>query len=622
MTGRSTNQRYLLWLALGTATMAIAMAALLAFELAQKRTIEQSSSLRSDSLTALVFQFEREFLRFRQALDKEVSSSVPVDAQNLTLRYDLFLSRVALLRESPGLSVLDSRPQYQELLPRLEELVRRSDAAMGASVLDRDALAQLLDQYNALGASVQAVSHAADSEVARLLERQSTTMLDQNDLIVALTLAQLLLLLGASAALALRHRRQEKERLALEKLTEDLLEARIQAEAANRGKSQFLANMSHELRTPFNGMMGMLGLLEATPISAEQADYIKTAQRSAHHLLTLLNDILDVSALEAGKITLKPQPVDFRRLLMDVGALMQSHATAKGLEFSLVHVQPSDASARWVVADETRLKQILFNLINNAIKFTERGEVKVTVAQSRESEHSVRLAIAVRDTGIGMDAQGMAQLFQRFYQVDGSATRRFGGTGLGLEISQSLANMMGGAITVTSELGVGSEFTLSVPLAASEPPPAPPMATAPMPVTPPAVSLTEAVQAQGAANAPKVLVVEDHPINQKLVGVLLQRMGCSVAFCENGQLALDRVAQERFDLILMDVSMPVMDGLTATRAIRAMEGPVAATPIVVLTADVMNEAVQTARDAGANDFLGKPVAVDQLRAVVAKHVES
>ncbi len=148
------------------------------------------------------------------------------------------------------------------------------------------------------------------------------------------------------------------------------------------------------------------------------------------------------------------------------------------------------------------------------------------------------------------------------------------------------------------------------------------MAAVPMPVTPPAITLTEAVQQQGAANAPKVLVVEDHPINQKLVGVLLQRMGCSVAFCENGQLALDRVAQERFDLILMDVSMPVMDGLTATRAIRAMEGPVAATPIVVLTADVMNEAVQTARDAGANDFLGKPVAVDQLRAVVAKHVES
>jgi signal transduction histidine kinase/ActR/RegA family two-component response regulator len=622
MTGRRTNQRYLLWLALGTATMAIAMAALLAFELAQKRTIEQSSSLRSDSLTALVFQFEREFLRFRQTLDKEVGASAPIDAQNLTLRYDLFLSRVALLRESPGLSVLDSRPEYQELLPRLEELVRRSDAAMGASPLDRDALAELLDQYNALGASVQAVSHAADSEVARLLERQSTTMLDQNDLIVALTSAQLLLLLGASAALALRHRRQEKERLALEKLTEDLLEARIQAEAANRGKSQFLANMSHELRTPFNGMMGMLGLLEATPISAEQADYIKTAQRSAHHLLTLLNDILDVSALEAGKVTLKPLPLDLRRLLMDVEALMQPHATAKGLDFSLVHVQSSDVSARWVMADETRLKQILFNLINNAIKFTEDGEIKVTVAQTRESDQSVRLAIAVRDTGIGMDVQGMAQLFQRFYQVDGSATRRFGGTGLGLEISQSLANMMGGAITVTSELGEGSEFTLSVPLAVGEPPP-PSAPTNPSALAlVPTVTQADAASSSVVANAPRVLVVEDHPINQKLVGVLLQRMGCSVAFCENGQLALDRVAQEPFDLILMDVSMPVMDGLTATRAIRVMEGPMAATPIVVLTADVMNEAVQTARDAGANDFLGKPVAVDQLRAVVAKHLKS
>jgi signal transduction histidine kinase/ActR/RegA family two-component response regulator len=615
MTGRSTNKRYLLWLALGTATMAIAMAVLLVFELAQKRAIEQSSSLRSDSLTALVFQFEREFLRFRHTLEKELASGAAIDAQSLTLRYDIFLSRVALLRESPGIAVLDSRPEYQELRPRLEQLVRNSDLVMGASPLERASLEQLLNQYNTLGASVQAVSHAADSEVARLLERQSTAMLDQNDLIVALTLAQLLLLLCASAALAFRHQRQEKERLALEKLTEDLLEARIQAEAANRGKSQFLANMSHELRTPFNGMMGMLGLLEATPITAEQADYIKTAQRSAQHLLTLLNDILDVSALESGKVTLKPQSVELRRLTLDVEALMQPHASAKGLNFSLVHTQPPDARARWVLVDETRLKQIVFNLVNNAIKFTERGEVKVTVEQSWESEHAVRLVIVVRDTGIGMDAAGMAQLFQRFYQVDGSATRRFGGTGLGLEISQSLAAMMGGAITVTSELGVGSEFTLSVPLAVGAPPPVPAAAPA-LPAVP-----APAEPTQDGAYSGRVLVVEDHPINQKLVGLLLQRMGCSVAFCENGQLALEQVAQEPFDLILMDVSMPVMDGLTATRAIRAMAGPVALTPIVVLTADVMNEAVQTARDAGANDFLGKPVAVDQLRAIVAKHVK-
>jgi CheY-like chemotaxis protein len=300
---------------------------------------------------------------------------------------------------------------------------------------------------------------------------------------------------------------------------------------------------------------------------------------------------------------------------LDVEALMQPHATAKGLNFSLVHTQPPDVRARWVLVDETRLKQIVFNLVNNAIKFTERGEVKVTVEQSWESEHAVRLVIVVRDTGIGMDAAGMAQLFQRFYQVDGSATRRFGGTGLGLEISQSLAAMMGGAITVKSELGVGSEFTLSVPLAVGAPPPVPAAAPA-LPAVP-----APAEPTQDGAYSGRVLVVEDHPINQKLVGLLLQRMGCSVAFCENGQLALEQVAQEPFDLILMDVSMPVMDGLTATRAIRAMAGPVALTPIVVLTADVMNEAVQTARDAGANDFLGKPVAVDQLRAIVAKHVK-
>jgi signal transduction histidine kinase/ActR/RegA family two-component response regulator len=625
--GRTRNQSYLLWLALGTAAMAIAMASLLVFELAQKRAIEQSSALRSDSLTALVFQFEREYLRLRQSLADNLSSPRIPDPDALALRYDIFLSRLTLLRESPGMSMLSAREEYRKVIPRLGPLVAQMDQAMASTPMDRKALVQVQVEFNALGADMQALTLAANSEVARLLERQANTMRKQSDLIVWLTLAQLALLVIASGTLLVRHRRMEAERLALEQLTEELREAHFRAEAANRGKSQFLANMSHELRTPFNGLMGMLGLLQGTPLTAQQSDYIETAQGSASHLLTLLNDILDLSALETGKMTLKPGVLQLAGLLEDVRALMQPLAKDKGLAFEIrkPHRLPV------VLADETRIKQILFNLISNAIKFTESGEVSLSVSESLAPAPRAEIVFAIRDTGIGMDADALSKLFQRFYQVDDSSTRRFGGTGLGLEISQSLARKMDGDITVVSSVGQGSTFTvrLSLPLAddallqgmsqvesslgngtagAGE------MVLAPVDA-PPAV-----VQAQPAAagQSVRVLVVEDHPINQKLMGFLLARMDCQVSFCENGQLALDRVQQEAFDLILMDVNMPVMDGLTATRSIRQLPGAQAHIPIVVVTADVMNEARDQALAAGANEFLSKPLEIEQLRAMVLR----
>ncbi len=629
MVGRTKNQRYLLWLALGTVVMALAMAALLVFELAQKRAIEQATSLRSDSLTALVFQFEREFLRLRQALDKVTERDQPIDTDSLSLRYDIFVSRVTLLRDSPSTSVLDGKPQFSALMPKLAALVTQSDAVMAQVPLDRKQLAALLESYNALGPDVQALTLVADSEVARLLERQSNTMLNQNSLVVALTFAQLILLLVASGALALRQKRQEAERAALEQLTDELREAQFKADSANRGKSQFLANMSHELRTPFNGMMGMLGLLEGTTITPEQSDYIKTAQSSANHLLTLLNDILDISALEAGKMNLKPAPLHLPQLLYDVNALMQTHAASKSLDFSIRLLGPV---LPWVLADETRVKQILFNLVNNAVKFTERGSVTISVSHIAKSDGHIEITCVVRDTGIGMDAAALSKLFQRFYQVDSSTTRKFGGTGLGLEISQSLAQMMGGEITVVSEPGIGSEFTAKLLFPSCDAPAseivnaakvqsdfAPSVSSI---VTQPAINLPTPEPPVPSAPQARILVVEDHPINQKLVGVLLSRMGCHVTFCENGQLAVEAVKKEAFDVILMDVNMPVMDGLTATRTIRAMEGNAAKTPIVVFTADVMNEASEMARAAGADDFLGKPVKVDRLRETIQKYLQS
>ena len=626
MNGSSKNKRYLLWLAVGTGVLAVAMAILLGLQITQKRAIERANDLRADSVTALVFQFEREFLRFRQTLEASVIRPGAPDADNLTLRYDLFLSRLSLLRDNPTTDLITHRAEYQTAMPHLDDLITKADKVMAADPLNKKDLADLLTAFNNIGVDVQALSLAANSEVAALLESQDKTMLEQNNQIIRLTLAQLVFLLMAAGALALRQRRQEQERQALEDLTHELREAHFRAEAANRGKSQFLANMSHELRTPFNGMLGMMSLLESTPLTTAQTDYIKTAKGSANHLLTLLNDILDVSALESGKMTLNPEPVQLSALLNEVNALMHPLASEKQLKFSIVVQAELPA---WVLADATRLKQILFNLVNNALKFTDHGGVTLTIVSRPRTDGNTGLAFLVEDTGIGMDDHVLSRLFQRFYQVDGGLARKFGGTGLGLEISQTLARMMGGAIEVESTLGKGSVFTLHLPFTTC---PAPPAAGAPVSIqsfSKPATAASPAntpaneasappTDAQPPLNALRVLVVEDHPVNRKFVGILLDKMGCKATFCENGQLAVEVAEREMFDLVLMDVHMPIMDGLTATRTIRAMAGPIAQVPIIVLTADVMNDAKEQALAAGVNDFVTKPVQIGQLQAAMQK----
>ncbi len=626
MNGSSKNKRYLLWLAVGTGVLAVAMAILLGLQITQKRAIERANDLRADSITALVFQFEREFLRFRQTLEANVIRPGEPDADSLTLRYELFLSRLSLLRDNPTTELITHRAEYKKAMPHVEEVVAEADRIMAANPLNKKDLADLLKEFNTVGVDVQALSLAATSEIAALLESQDKTMLEQNNQIIRLTLAQLVFLLMAAGALALRQRRQEQERQALEDLTHELREAHFRAEAANRGKSQFLANMSHELRTPFNGMLGMMSLLESTPLTTAQTDYIKTAKGSANHLLTLLNDILDVSALESGKMTLNPEPVQLSALLNEVNALMHPLALEKQLKFSIVVQAELPA---WVLADATRLKQILFNLVNNALKFTDHGGVTLTIVSRPRTDGNTGLAFLVEDTGIGMDDHVLSRLFQRFYQVDGGLARKFGGTGLGLEISQTLARMMGGAIEVESALGKGSVFTLHLPFTTC---PAPPASGAPVsiqsfskPTTAAAPANTLASEAsapptdaQAPLNALRVLVVEDHPVNRKFVGILLDKMGCKATFCENGQLAVEVAEREMFDLVLMDVHMPIMDGLTATRTIRAMAGPIAQVPIIVLTADVMNDAKEQALAAGVNDFVTKPVQIGQLQAAMQK----
>ncbi|MFY8044899.1 MAG: histidine kinase dimerization/phospho-acceptor domain-containing protein, partial [Rhodoferax sp.] len=411
----SNNRRYLFWQALGTASLALVMAVLLVLQITQRRVIQTTGVVGVDSITALSFQFEREFLRFREVLESNVAGSAELDVDAIGMRYDILASRLGLLQDNPSIANLAAREEYKRVMPKILALFDRSDQVLAQVPLDRKALAELLTEFRAIGPDVQALSLAANSQVSRMLEAQEKQLLGQNQQIIVLTIVQMVVLLVAAAGLAIRQQRQERERAALESLTRDLQAAKQAAEAANLGKSQFLANMSHELRTPFNGMLGMLTLLETTPVNTQQSDYIQTAKGSANHLLMLLNDILDVSALDAGKITLKNESLHLAAVLKEVDDLMRPVASAKHIGFSIAVLTDIP---EWVLADSTRLKQILFNLVNNAIKFTEHGSVNITISKHPRTDGKVGLAFEVTDTGIGMDDQVLARLFQRFYQVD------------------------------------------------------------------------------------------------------------------------------------------------------------------------------------------------------------
>ncbi|WP_050985699.1 ATP-binding protein [Rubrivivax gelatinosus] len=343
----------------------------------------------------------------------------------------------------------------------------------------------------------------------------------------------------------------------------------------------------------------MLSLLRETGLNQQQVGYLRTATESADHLLAILNDILDMSQLESGRMVLNSTPVELRALLRDVEALMRPQAHAKSLA---LHIVADPALPERVLCDATRVKQVLFNLLSNAIKFSDRGAVVLDV-QAHDAVAVPELVFTVTDQGIGIDEATLATLFHRFVQGDSSRSRRHGGTGLGLEISRNLARLMGGDITVTSQPGSGSSFRFRMPLkpvaAGAAPHPLP--GDAPPPPRP-----------------LRVLVAEDHFVNRQYMAALLERLGHTAVFAANGHEAVDAMhaaGTRPFDIVLMDLHMPEMDGIAATRAIRALPDPTAATvPIVALTADAFTETRDRCLVAGMNDFLTKPVSPQKLAA--------
>ena len=600
------------WFVVTGAVLILTLLAAFFVQARQYALLNQAVKGQDDYLVLNLFQLETEYLRLRERWRQAATDPTRARDQ-LQLRYDIFVSRIGLLQTDRAQRVLSDSPEYGAALRALRDFVDRGDLYLGQNAqapFSSASMQALLADLDALDERIHQMLLAGAHRVAEQVTARNDALAQHNRVGLALT-AFLSAMVGLFGFLALRRMRQlDESRRAMEAMANRLHDAREQALRASQVKSEFLTNMSHAIRTPFHGMLGMLTLLRETKLDARQQELLHTAVDSADHLLSLLNDIVDLSKLESGTLTLDVREVDLAALLREVERLMRAPAAAKGLQLS---AQIDGTLPTRLQLDGTRMRQVLYNLVANAIRFTDGGSIRLRCRRAAPlPAGEAMIEIEVADTGVGMDADTLRRLFERTLVLERPSTRADAmrqGTGLGLEIAQRLTRLMGGDIAVESTPGLGSTFRVRVPMRV-------PAQTA---IEAPAAPMQ---QAAAAPHARHVLVAEDNPVNRLYIGALLERMGHSAHFVENGLEALQAVQEHRFEIVLMDVHMPVMDGIDATEAIRAIDGPAAKLPIVALTADAYADTRTRCLAVGMDEVLVKPLGLPELDALFQRRFGS
>jgi len=571
------------------------------FVVLSQRQRDIADSVREDALWA-AFQLDKEATKLQAAIDARLAGDPGTDMAAVILRFDILYSRIIVLRDgdfhrrfgtSPAMEklALDVQTRITALVPGFESLDTARDPQSTLAVLRagivglREVTDRLVVTANRLRNDIQVEQREATvNTYARLAVA-----------VAALTAA----MVAVMVLLARQLQQMQEAQRRLEILSAERAEQAAAADAGNRAKSAFLATMSHEIRTPLNGLIGSVDLLRDTGLSGEQLRHVQVIHECGDALLSLIDDLLDISKLESGTIQLEARPFDVTTLVRGVFNVVAARASAKGIALMV------DCPDIAMTSDPTRIRQVLLNLVGNAVKFTERGSVSVRARMlpGIGAGGGTMIRFEVSDTGIGIADEAQSRLFRDFQQVDASITRRYGGTGLGLAISRRLVEAMGGSIGLTSQVGKGTTFWFQLPtLRAGTNRPAD-------------TESTLETRRATRPGPPRVLVVEDNPVNQRVATGLFARLGITAEIAADGLEAVARMTAQPFDLVLMDVQMPRLDGLEATRMLRQRGVGVT---IVGLSANAFETDRQAGLDAGMDDFVTKPVTRRKLEDVLAR----